>query len=83
MTNGLVAMGYEQGVAEWMISEVKEIPNAVTLLRKARLLYGKGQREVHAHVSEAYSPVRVSGIADKMGLVPGFALDLYHQGRVW
>ena len=37
---------------------------------------GEGQQVVQAHVSEAYSPVRVAGMADKMGLVPGLAMDL-------
>ena len=31
---------------------------------------------MQSHVSEAYSPVRVTGMADKMGLIPGLAMDL-------
>lgn len=76
MTNGLVSMGYDREVAEWMINEVEEIPDSVDNLRQARLIYGKGMKPIYSHVSEAYSPTRVSGMADKMGLVPGFALDL-------
>ena len=36
----------------------------------------KGQQLVQSHVSEAYSPVRVTGMAENMGLIPGLAMDL-------
>ena len=39
-------------------------------------LYGKGQHDLQSHVSEDNSPVRVTGMADKMGLIPGLAMDL-------
>ena len=34
------------------------------------------ERDVHAHVSEIYSPPRVTGLASGLGLIPGMALDL-------
>ena len=48
--------------------------------------YGKGQQQVQSHVTEAYSPVRVTGMADKMGLIPGLAMDLTtcdEHGNPW
>ena len=41
---------------------------------------------VQSHVSEAYSPIRVTGMADKMGLIPGLAMDLTtydEHGNPW
>ena len=67
--NGLVSRGYEEEIARWVINEVKEIPGAITEFRKARLLYGKGMKGTFAHVSEAHSLVRVSGMTDKLRLV--------------
>ena len=49
-------------------------------------LYGKGQQAVHARVGEAYSPVRVTGMADNIGLIPGLAMDLTtcdEHGNPW
>jgi hypothetical protein len=34
------------------------------------------ERDIHAHVSEIYSPPRVTGLASGLGLIPGMALDL-------
>ena len=32
--------------------------------------------DIHTHVSEIYSPPRVTGLAPSLGLIPGMALDL-------
>ena len=55
-------------------------------VRRAVRLYGKSQQFVQSHVSEAYSPTRVTGMADKMGLIPGLAMDLTtcdEHGNPW
>ena len=39
-------------------------------------LYGKGGISVKKHVSHIYSPPRVSSMAERIVLIPGFALDL-------
>ena len=44
-------------------------------------------RDIRSHVSEIYSPPRVTGMAPRMGLVPGMALDLTvddpDDGKPW
>ena len=46
-----------------------------------------GNNDVHSHVSEVYSPPRVTGLAAGMGLIPGMALDLSvvdpDDGKPW
>ena len=62
-----------------IIKEVNEIRRAVRLC-------GKGQQLVQSHVSEAYSPVRVTGMAENMGLILGLAMDLStydEHGNPW
>jgi hypothetical protein len=43
--------------------------------------------DIHAHVSEIYSPPRVTGLASSLGLIPGMALDLSvvdpDDGKPW
>ena len=43
--------------------------------------------DIHSHVSEIYSPPRVTGLASGLGLVPGMALDLSavdpDDGKAW
>ena len=43
--------------------------------------------EVASHVSEVYSPPRVTGLAPRLGLIPGLALDLSiddpDDGKPW
>ena len=43
--------------------------------------------DIHSHVSEIYSPPRVTGLAEEMGLVRGMALDLSvpdpDDGKPW
>ena len=46
----------------------------------------RGQQVVQAHVSVAYSPARVTGMAEKMGLIPGLAMGLTtcdEHGNPW
>ena len=46
-----------------------------------------GERDVHSHVSEVYSPPRVTGLCASLGLLPGMALDLSSvdpdDGKTW
>ena len=86
MRDGLLHIGLSEDMAEWLISEVKEIPRAVHDLREWRKRYGKVQETLYSHINEAYSPVRVTGMAEKMGLKPGLALDLTtkdEHGNPW
>ena len=63
-------------VVNWLLGNNMDIIKEVNEIRRAVRLYGKGQQDVQSHVSEAYSPVRVTGMADKMGLIPGLSMDL-------
>ena len=70
----------------WLLGTNMDIIKEVNEIRRAVRLYGKGQQIVQSHVSEAYSPVRVTGMADKMGLIPGLAMDLTthdEHGNPW
>ena len=52
-------------------------------IRRAVRLYGKDKQVGQSHVSEAYFPVRVTGMAEHMGLVPGLAMDLTTHDEFW
>ena len=61
------------------------MPASIENVQEARQLYGKGLKQMHAHIGEAYSHVRVSGMAE-MGLALGLALDLTakdEHGNPW
>ena len=73
---GLNMLGLCGGVVNWLLGNNMDIIKEVNEIRRAVRLYGKGQHVVQSHVSESYSPVRVTGMADKMGLIPGLAMDL-------
>ena len=79
-------MGFNVDVVDWLLSSNLDIVNELNEVRRAVRLYGKSQQFVQSHVSEAYSPKRVTGMADKMGLVPGLAMDLTtcdEHGNPW
>ena len=83
---GLHLMGFNVDLIEWLLSSDLDVTSELNEVRRAVRLYGKGQQQVHAHVTEAYSPVRVTGMADKMGLIPGLAMDLTtcdEHGNPW
>ena len=83
---GLNMLGFTSEIVNWLLGENLDIINEVNEIRRAVRLYGKGQQVVQSHVSEAYSPVRVTGMADKMGLIPGLAMDLTtydEHGNPW
>ena len=83
---GLQLMGFNVDLIDWLLDGNLDIINELNEVRRAVRLYGKGQQEVQAHVTEAYSPVRVTGMADKMGLIPGLAMDLTtrdEHGNPW
>ena len=83
---GLSLMGFNVDLIEWLLSSNLDITSEVNEVRRAVRLYGKGQQQVQSHVTEAYSPVRVTGMADKMGLIPGLAMDLTtcdEHGNPW
>ena len=73
---GLQLMGFNVDLIDWLVSDDLNIISELNEVRRAVRLYGKGQEQVQSHVTEAYSPVRVTGMADKMGLIPGLAMDL-------
>ena len=74
--HGLIMIGFGGDVVNWLIGNNMGIIKEVNEVRRAVRLYGKGQQLVQSHVSEAYSPVRVTGMAETMGLIPGLAMDL-------
>ena len=83
---GLCLIGFNADLVDWLVSDNLGIIEELNEVRRAVRLYGKGQQEVQSHVSEAYSPVRVTGMADKMGLIPGLAMDLTtrdEHGNPW
>ena len=72
---GLNMLGFCGEVVNWLLGNNMDIVKEVNEIRRAVRIYGKGQQVVQSHVSEAYSPVRVTGMAEKMGLIPGLAMD--------
>merc|ERR1712107_488333 len=83
---GLYLMGFNVDLVDWILSSVLDIINDLNEVRRMVRLYGKNQQEVQSHVTEAYSPVRVTGMGDKMGLIPGLAMDLTtsdEHGNPW
>ena len=73
---GLNMMGFDVGLVEWLMSGNMDVIPQLGEVRRAVQLYGRGQQVTQAHVSEAYSPKRVTGMAEKMGMIPGLAMDL-------
>ena len=73
--HGLNMLGFNDDVVSWLLGNNLDIIPEVNEVRRAVRLYGKGQQLVQSHVSEAYSPVRVTGMAEKIGLIPGLAMD--------
>ena len=79
-------LGFNVDLIEWLLSLELNIVGELNEVRRMVRLYGKGQQAVQAHVSEAYSPQRVTGMAEKMGLIPGLAMDLTtfdEHGNPW
>lgn len=79
-------LGFNVDVVEWLLSSDLEAIHELNEVRRMVRLYGKGEQKVQAHVSEAYSPKRVTGMAEKMGLIPGIAMDLAtfdEHGNPW
>ena len=83
---GLNMLGFSDEIVNWLLGSNLDIITEVNEVRRAVRLYGKNQQLVQSHVSEAYSPVRVTGMADKMGLIPGLIMDLTtydEHGNPW
>ena len=83
---GLDMLGFSGDIVNWLLGDNLDIINEVNEIRRAVRLFGKGQQLVQSHVSEAYSPVRVTGMAENMGLIPGLAMDLTtydEHGNPW
>ena len=59
-------IGFSSDLVEWLTNDNPQIIPQVSEVCRAVRLYGAGQSVTQAHVSEAYSPVRVTGIAEKM-----------------
>ena len=74
----LMNFGITQRTAQWVmqggggIDSLEELKGMWGNLRA----YGKGAKQVHAHVHELYSPPRVNSMVERMRLVPGLSLDL-------
>eukprot|EP00959_Pyramimonas_sp_CCMP1952_P348297 7295802-Pyramimonas_sp.AAC.1 len=68
--SGLNMMGFNSELVEWLTSGELTVVHQLNEVRRATKLYGASQHETQAHVAEAYSPVRVTGMAEKMGLIP-------------
>ena len=86
IVEGLSLLGFNPEIAQWLMGCDLDVLPQLNEVRRAVRLYGKGQQVVQSHVSEAYSPVRVTGMADKMGLIPGLAMDLTtcdEHGNPW
>ena len=60
-------LGFNIDVVEWLLSSCLYVVHEVNEVRRMVRLYGKGQQQVQAHVSEAYSPKRVTSMAEKRG----------------
>ena len=69
-------LGFCNVVIIWMRGSNMNITTEVNEMRRAVRFRVKGQPEVQARVSEAYSPARVTGMAEQMGLAFGLAMDL-------
>ena len=63
---GLHMMGLDEELVDWLMSDNLDITGQLNEVRKAVRLYGAKQQSVQSHVSEAYSPVRVTGMAEKI-----------------
>ena len=79
MIGALCSIGLDQATAEWVAgskNKDNEIKSRIKQSWDNMKLYGKGGKAVKAHINELYSPVRVNGMAERMGLIPGLSLDL-------
>ena len=79
-------MGFNVELVDWLLSSDLDVIGELSVVRRMVRLYGKSQEQVQSHVSEAYSPVRVTGMADRIGLIPGLAIDLTtcdEHGNPW
>eukprot|EP00959_Pyramimonas_sp_CCMP1952_P283043 5916182-Pyramimonas_sp.AAC.1 len=68
------------------ISSDLDVTHQLNEVLRAVKVYGANQQGTQAHVSEACSPVRVTGMAEKMGLILGLAMDLTtcdQHGNPW
>ena len=75
-------LGICKEVADFLVDADTRIKTEIGEIRKAARLCGKCQQAVQTHVSEAYSPARVTGMADNVGLVPGVSDGSYRVRRV-
>ena len=77
MVNALMSLGIKEKVSKWISGVCKEDTKEILKNSwKEIRMYGKGAQQIKQHVSELYSPPRVTAMAEKMGMIPGFALDL-------
>lgn len=89
LTNEAYDRGHESKWIDWEKGEWRSINSGrwdeeVKRMEKELKRYG---REVQLHITEVYSPPRVTSIAGKRRLIPGFAMDLTSNnpldGRPW
>ncbi len=82
-------MGYDDDTRKWITQGVgagEKVKDKLRTQINSIKAYGKWQNEIQAHINEAYSPPRVTTMAERLGMVPGFALDLTtkdEKGEPW
>ena len=59
---GLNMLGFNVDVVEWLLSSHLDVIHELNEVRRMVGLYDKGQQHVQAHITEACSPVRVTGM---------------------
>ena len=79
---GLYLMGFNVDLVDWVLNSNMNVIGGLNEARRTGRLYGKNQQEVQSHVSEAYSPVRVAGMADD-GSDYWTSYGLNYLRRIW
>ncbi len=82
-------MGYDDDTRKWVtqgIGDGEKVKDRLRAQINQVKAYGKWQNEIQAHINEAYSPPRVTKMAERVGMISGFALDLTtndEKGEPW
>ena len=83
---GLEMMGFNSDLVEWLMNDSTQVIHQLNEVSRMVKLYGAGQTVTQSHVSEAYSPARATGMAEKMRLISGLAMDITtcdQHGNPW
>ena len=77
MADALELMGLDCEASKWIAGTAdKGIKEKLKQAWDNSRLYGKRGKQVKRHVTELHSPPRVNSMIERMGLAPGFSLDL-------